>query len=135
MSSAGSLTLKVSEDDSNGPSNSSGTREEGPRSLHSNCLRCLEASCPPLLVLRRNEFLQHGGAHQVRRQQSLAQDEVVKFLLIEFLAKCRLGFLAQRQQPGVAVEIAVRLAGAAEGEALDFFLGKSVAQQDIFLQH
>jgi hypothetical protein len=35
------------------------------------------------LLLRRHEILYHCLAHQIRRQQSLIQDEVVELLLIE----------------------------------------------------
>ena len=47
-----------------------------------------------MLALYWYEFFEHRGAHEIRRQQALAQDEVVKLLLIELAAQRRLGFLA-----------------------------------------
>src|SRR5580698_4596847 len=94
-------------------------------------LRCRDvagnAKSPAALVLRGHEVFQHRLAHQVRRQQALAQDEVVEFPLLEFSPELAFGLLAQRQQARVAVEVAVGLPRGAIGEALHLLLGECVA--------
>src|SRR5262249_38792825 len=72
----------------------------------------------------RNEILHHRFAHQVWRQQALAKNEVVEFLLVEFRTERGLGVLSELQQFRVPVEIGVRLAGHTEGVTLDFLIGK-----------
>ena len=59
----------------------------------------------------------------------------MEFLLVELRAERRLGFLAQAEQPRVAVKIAVGLARRAESEPLHFFLGEGMAEQHVLLQH
>jgi hypothetical protein len=48
--------------------------------------------------LRGNEILDDGAAHQAWRKQTLRQDEVVEFLLVELRAKGSLGVLAELKQ-------------------------------------
>src|SRR5271166_669091 len=86
----------------------------------------------PLLLcgclLCRHKILYHGFAHQVGWQEPLRQDEVVELLLIEPRSQRLLGILAQSDQLGESVEIAVRLSGRAIGEALDLLLRKSMGE-------
>jgi hypothetical protein len=47
-----------------------------------------------LRFLCRNEIFHHSLPHQVRRQQTLTQNEVMEFLLVEFSSQRRLGFFS-----------------------------------------
>src|ERR1700740_1191720 len=47
------------------------------------CHRHPDTGGPCRLSLRRHELLEHGFAHEIRRQESLVQHEVVEALLTE----------------------------------------------------
>jgi hypothetical protein len=59
---------------------------------------------------------------------------IVNFFWLNFAPKL-LHFLAQRQQPRVAIEVTVGLPRRAIGKALHLFLGKGVADHHVLLQH
>src|ERR1700678_4751684 len=120
----------------NGDGKLRGTASSVPRSLPSpSAIQAWSNSRCRSLPLRRDEVFEYRRTHEIRRQQALAQDEVVKLLLIELAAQRRLGFLAQGEQARIAIEVAVGLSGAAESEALYFFRGKGMAQHHILLEH
>src|ERR1700735_863976 len=120
----------------NGDGKLRGTASSVPRSLRSpSAIQAWSNSRCRSLPLRRNEVLEYRRTHEVRRKQALAQDEVVKLLLIALAGHRGLGFLARGEQARIAIEVAVGLSGAAESEALDFFLGKGMAQHHILLEH
>src|ERR1035438_97634 len=94
----------------------------------------------PQLLLRTcllcgHKILHHRLAHQVGWQQALRQDEVVELLLVELWTQRFLRILAQVDQLGESIEVAVRLSGCAIGKAFDLLLGKGMRQHYILLQH
>jgi hypothetical protein len=56
-------------------------------------------------LLRRDEIGEDGLAHEVGREQALREDEIVEFLLVEFLAEGAFRFLAKLQETREAVEV------------------------------
>src|SRR5271165_2288364 len=97
--------------------------------------RAVLASRGSLFLLLGNEHLHHRFAHHVRGKQALRQNEDVKLLLVEPGSQRLLCLLAQRDQLGVAIEIAVGLTRCAIGEALDLLLGEGVRQHHVVLQY
>src|SRR3954469_22875864 len=67
-------------------------------------------------------------AQEIRRKQSLRQDEIMEPQRIEFLAKHFLGVHTQLQQLGVTVEVGRGLAWRAERVTLHFAGGERIGQ-------
>ena len=96
---------------------------------------------PPARIGRRyrgrlaHKLFEHDLLQQVRRQQPLCQDEVVKGLGVEPAAHGFFHLVAQLAQARVAIEISVGLAGCPERIALDFLVGHGVGEHDVVLEH
>ena len=77
-----------------------------------------------------DEVFFDGFPDQEGWKEALAEDEVVKALLVEARAQGGFGVFAEGNESGVAVEIAVGLAGHLEGVALYLRLGHGVREDD-----
>jgi hypothetical protein len=64
--------------------------------LNGQVMRPGQIHVAEVLALRGYEVLLHRRLHEIRRQQALAQNEIVKLFRIEFAAQRGLGFFAQR---------------------------------------
>ena len=94
------------------------------RQQTSTVFKLVRALC--LCLLLRREPLHHRFTHQVRREQTLRQNVVMKSFLIESGPQSRFRLFSQCDQFCVSVEITVSLAGAPVRESLHFFLRKGV---------
>src|SRR5829696_9099255 len=82
-----------------------------------------KADASSLLLEPRDELVEHRLAQERRRQNTLGEQEIVVLPAVELRSQDTLHLGPQLHQPGIAAEVGGRLAGAAEGVALDLLEG------------
>ena len=83
------------------------------------------------VLLTRHELVHDGILEDVRRQQTLRQDEIMEGLLIEIVTQLQFGLSTQCLHLVLAVVIRRRLSRHAIGVALDFVLGPGFANPHV----